>query len=188
MTAGGVIQKIEAMFAERGSTEYHGEAVTQLEHALQTAWEAEKSGASPELIVAALLHDIGHLLHSHGEHAADRGLDDRHEELGYQFLTKHFSPAVSEPVRLHVPAKRYLCTVGSDYLVHLSPASVTSLSLQGGPMSSDEMAMFETHPQYRAAVSLRRWDDAAKVPGFPTQSLNHYWKFVEQTLASAPRH
>ncbi len=188
MTAGGVFPKIEAMFAERGATEYHGEAVTQLEHALQTAWEAEKSGAAPELIAAALLHDIGHLLLGQGEHAADRGLDDRHEELGYRFLAKHFRPAVSEPVRLHVPAKQYLCAAETDYLTRLSPASVTSLALQGGPMSTDEANTFETNTHYRDALALRRWDDVAKVPGLVTPSLNHYLNFVEQSLVSVARH
>ena len=116
MIPDAMIDRIERLFADRGAEEYHGEAVSQLEHALQAAAAGEREGAAPELIVAALLHDIGHLIHSHGEDAAERGIDDRHEELGQRFLQQHFGPAVTEPVRLHVAAKRYLCAVEPGYL------------------------------------------------------------------------
>ncbi|CAN5217967.1 HD domain-containing protein [soil metagenome] len=176
------IVTIEKLFEERGAAEYHGEAVTQLEHALQSASAAEASGAAASLIAAALLHDIGHLLQSHGEQAAEHGIDDRHEELGQRFLRRHFGPDVTEPVRLHVAAKRYLCTVDPEYHQILSHASVLSLYLQGGPMSAGEVAEFEANAHGRDAATLRRWDDIAKVPGLVTASLPHYLQYVKVAL------
>ena len=122
-----VVDDLSELFAQRGNSLYGGEAVTQREHALQAARLAEKSGADAELITAALLHDIGHLLHEFPDDAADDGVDDRHEELGERWLSRHFGPAVTEPVRLHVAAKRYLCAVEADYFSELSPTSVQSL-------------------------------------------------------------
>jgi phosphonate degradation associated HDIG domain protein len=182
MTPEAILTRIELFFAERGAEEYHGEAVTQLEHALQSAAAGEREGASSELIVAALLHDIGHLLQSHGEDAAERGIDDRHESLGQRFLQKHFGRAVTEPVRLHVAAKRYLCAVEPEYLARLSPASRRSLELQGGPMSRSEAATFEGEEFYREATQLRRWDDMAKVPGLPTPKLEQFRDRIERAL------
>jgi phosphonate degradation associated HDIG domain protein len=181
MSPDAVADRIERLFAEGGGAEYHGEAVTQLEHALQSAAAAEREGASPELIVAALLHDIGHLLQSHGDHAAARGIDDRHEALGQRFLAKHFGPAVSEPVRLHVAAKRYLCAVEPDYRAKLSPASEKSLVLQGGPMSAAEIAEYESSPHHEAATRLRRWDDIAKVAGLATPGVDHFRESIRQS-------
>ncbi|OWK43724.1 phosphonate degradation HD-domain oxygenase [Fimbriiglobus ruber] len=181
-TATPFLDRIDALFADRGAAQYGGEAVSQLEHALQAALLAEQSGAGPELVTAALLHDVGHLLHAKGEDCVDRGIDDEHENLGYRFLTRMFGPAVSEPVRLHVPAKRFLCTSEPSYQATLSPASVLSLSLQGGPMTADEVAEFRRHPQAEAAVALRRWDDEAKVPGLPTPPFAHFRPLVEAAL------
>ncbi len=174
MTADDILDRIERLFAERGADEYHGEDVSQLEHALQSAMAGEAEGARSELIVAALLHDIGHLLQSHGENAAERGIDDRHEALGQRFLEKHFVPAVTEPVRLHVAAKRYLCAVESEYRNCLSASSQLSLDLQGGPMNSAEVAEFEQEQFYESACQLRRWDDIAKIRGLATPPFTHY--------------
>jgi phosphonate degradation associated HDIG domain protein len=157
-----------ALYAERGAAEYHGEAVTQLEHALQTAQLAEQAGADPQLIVAALLHDVGHLL----------GEGDDHEALGYRYLTKYFGPEVCEPVRLHVAAKRYLCTKDEHYRTGLSPESQRTFLLQGGAMTDDEMHEFESNPHSKSAIALRRWDDAAKVPGLATPPYHHYLTLV----------
>jgi [1-hydroxy-2-(trimethylamino)ethyl]phosphonate dioxygenase len=173
-----VITTIERLFRERGSTAYLGEPVSQLEHALQSAHAAEREGASPALIAAALLHDVGHLLHALGEDAADCGLDDRHEELGERFLARYFPLGVSEPVQLHVAAKRYLCATVAEYRDRLSPASRQSLQLQGGPLNSAEAEAFRAGPHADAAVMLRRWDDAAKVSGQPTPPLEHYLSVV----------
>jgi phosphonate degradation associated HDIG domain protein len=177
-----VIDSLFTLFREKGNGAYFGEAVTETEHALQCANLAEESGAPPELIAAALLHDVGHLLHGLPEDAAERGLDGRHEEEGAAWLGGHFGPAVVDPVRLHVAAKRYLCAVEADYHAGLSGASRRSLRLQGGPMSPDEVRRFEQEPWFRSAVAVRRWDDAAKVPGLVVPGLDHYRPRLEAVL------
>lgn len=177
-----VIDRIFALFRERGNEMYFGEAVTETEHALQCAYLAEQSGAAPELVAAALLHDVGHLLHDLGEDIAQRGIDGRHEEGGAAWLANHFGPAVVDPVRLHVAAKRYLCAIEPDYHAGLSDASQQSLVLQGGPMSADEVEQFEEQPGFRAAVAVRRWDDAAKVPDWAVPGLEHYRACLEAVM------
>ena len=163
-----------------GGSLYFGEAVTQLEHALQTAALAERSGAPDALVVAALLHDIGHLLHGLDEQTADRGIDARHEDVGESWLASRFSPAVSEPVRLHVAAKRYLCATDPVYVSGLSEASRQSLTLQGGPMRDSDVHAFERTPWAQDAIRLRRWDDAAKVPGLRVPDVSHYLARIDQ--------
>lgn len=168
------------MFDERGGSNYGGEGVNQLEHALQAAWLAEQEGASPALIAAALLHDIGHLLHELPEDAPDHGVDDLHEASAAKFLRGVFSEEVVESVGMHVSAKRYLCSVDPQYLGTLSPPSVLSLELQGGPMSPDECEAFRGNPHWADATRLRRWDDAAKTPGLQTPPLEHFLDYVRQ--------
>lgn len=169
-----VIAEIIRLFRERGDTAYFGEQVSQREHALQAAALAEAEGAANTLIVAALLHDIGHLLHSLPENSADQGIDTGHEQIGDRWLRRHFGPAVTEPTRLHVAAKRYLCAVDAAYAAHLSAASRQSLALQGGPYDPAECTTFEQNPFFRDAVRLRRWDDEAKRENWPTPSVEHY--------------
>jgi phosphonate degradation associated HDIG domain protein len=169
-----VVETICELFATRGHDAYIGEPVSQLEHALQSAHHAQQAGAADALVVAALLHDVGHLIHKRPEYCADHGIDDQHEALGQAFLSRHCGPEVSEPVRLHVAAKRYLCATEADYLNQLSPASQKSLALQGGPFTADEVRQFERLPFYRDALALRRWDDLAKVPGMAVPGLDHY--------------
>jgi phosphonate degradation associated HDIG domain protein len=169
-----IVDEIMDLFARRGAAAYHGEAVSQTEHALQAAELAEREGASDNLVVAALLHDVGHLLDGQDEDLADRGLDGRHEEAGCAWLAVYFAPTVTEPIRLHVAAKRYLCAVDPGYLAGLSRSSRLSLSLQGGPMEAKERADFESNPLYHDAVRLRHWDDTAKVPGLMVPGLDHY--------------
>jgi phosphonate degradation associated HDIG domain protein len=170
----GIVEEIVALFERRGAEAYFGEAVSQLEHALQAAHQAVRENASNALVVAALLHDVGHLLHDLPEDVADGGVDARHEEVGETWLARHFGPEVTEPVRLHVAAKRYLCATDPEYCARLSPASVQSLALQGGPFGEAEVREFERHPYFREAVRLRRWDDAAKVPGLEVPGLEAY--------------
>ena len=177
------VENILTLFDERGHSQYGGENVTQLEHALQTAELAEQAGASSALIVAALLHDIGHLLHELPDDAPDQGMDDCHESSGCSFLRTCFPAAVVEPVRLHVDAKRYLCAIDSAYFDQLSEPSIVSLSLQGGPMSSKEIVAFEVNAHCQSAIQLRRWDDTAKVPGKSTPSLRYFEKYL-QDIAS----
>jgi phosphonate degradation associated HDIG domain protein len=177
-----VIDRIFALFRDKGNGAYFGEAVTETEHALQSAHMAERSGAGPELIAAALLHDVGHLLHALPEDIAERGIDGRHEAGGAAWLERYFGPAVVDPVRLHVAAKRYLCAVEPDYHGALSEPSRRSLRLQGGPMSADEVSRFELEPWFRSAVAVRRWDDVAKVPGLVVPGLDHYRPCLEAVL------
>jgi gamma-butyrobetaine dioxygenase len=169
-----VADVITRLFEKGGNAAYFGEAVSQTEHALQTAHLAEGEGAPDTLVVAALVHDIGHLLHGLPETIAERGIDGRHEAGGSDWLARHFGQAVSDPVRLHVAAKRYLCAVDPEYLALLSPASQKSLELQGGPFDAAGARAFEAEPHYRDAVRLRRWDDRAKIPGLTVPPLAHY--------------
>ncbi len=173
-----VVDEIANLFDRGGGSLYGGEAVTQQEHALQAARLAEKSAAGAPLISAALLHDIGHLLHDLPDDAPSGGIDDRHEQLGERWLVQHFGTDVTEPVRLHVAAKRYLCAVEPDYFAALSPTSVQSLKLQGGPFSADQVQSFESSPFFREAVELRRWDDEAKIVGLRTPDLAHFLSYT----------
>jgi len=179
-----IIDEIIDLFQQRGDAAYYGEAISQTEHALQAAALAEQQGAPDTLVVAALLHDIGHLLDGQDEDLADRGLDGRHEEAGYSWLAAHFGPKVTEPVRLHVAAKRYLCAVDPVYLAGLSPASRLSLSLQGGPLEAEKLTDFESNPLYHDAIRLRRWDDTAKVPGLMVPGLEHYRARLEAVVSA----
>jgi phosphonate degradation associated HDIG domain protein len=169
-------------FRQRGSCNYGKEAVTQQEHALQAAYAAEQSGASAPLVAACLLHDIGHMLHDLPEDAPDHDIDDEHEQLGAAWLVDYFLPEVVEPVRLHVAAKRYLCHADPNYFAKLSPPSVQSLALQGGPMTASQAAHFEKHPHFHAAIALRRFDELAKIPGLPTPPIEHYRTHLETSL------
>src|SRR5262245_46888748 len=180
-----IIDRIFTLFREKGNGAYFGEAITETEHALQCAHLAERSGSAPELVAAALLHDVGHLLHGLPEDAAKRGIDGRHEDAGALCLKASFGPAVVHPVRLHVAAKRYLCAVEPGYHAGLSEASRLSLRLQGGPMSPEEVRRFEQEPWFRPAVAVRRWDDAAKVPGLVVPGLEHYRPCLEAVLVRA---
>ena len=158
-----------------GGRAYLGEPVTVLEHSLQAADLAERGGLPTELVVAALLHDIGWLL---------RGGPRAHELRGASHLARHFGPEVAEPVRLHVEAKRYLATVEPGYRELLSDASVRTMATQGGPMPETEVEAFLERPHSAAAVALRRLDDRAKVPGASTPTLDHYVPLVESLLAA----
>lgn len=169
-----VVSTVVELFATRGHDAYFGERVTQLAHALQCAYLAVRADAPDSLVAAALLHDFGHLLPGSDESLAERGIDACHEELGARWLEKYFSLAVTEPIRLHVPAKRYLCATDQGYLRGLSEASRVSLLLQGGPFSRPELKQFETNPYFEDALRLRRWDDEAKHVGLGVPPLSAY--------------
>ena len=168
-----VVDQLIAVFRAHGHRHY-GENVTEQQHGLQCATLAESAGEPPSIVLACLLHDLGHLLHHMGEDVADRGLDARHESIGAAWLDRHFPPEIVEPIRLHVDAKRYLCWKDPQYLAGLSEASRKSLALQGGPMSPGEAAEFEAGSHYQAAVQVRRYDDMGKVPGALTPELEHF--------------
>ncbi|WP_211453464.1 phosphonate degradation HD-domain oxygenase [Collimonas antrihumi] len=172
------IPQICELFDRGGHEIYSGEPVNQLQHALQSATLAEQAGAEPELVCAALLHDLGHLLNPQGETPSARGVDDTHQYFAIPYLRGLFSPAVLEPIRLHVDAKRYLCATDSAYWGRLSEDSKRSLELQGGVFSAIDAAKFIARPYAADAVSLRLWDDQAKVEGMATPDLRHFSKLM----------
>ncbi|MGA0572038.1 phosphonate degradation HD-domain oxygenase [Variovorax sp. VNK109] len=178
------LDDIERLFAERGGEQYSGEPVTQLEHALQSAALAEAEGADDALVTAALLHDLGHLLHDFGESPTMRGIDDVHQYRALPFLRGLFDDAVLSPIKLHVDAKRYLCASRPGYYESLSADSKRSLALQGGIYSSDEAGAFIAQPGAEAAVRLRIWDDLAKVEGLPTPPLSYYIDRARRCMAA----
>jgi phosphonate degradation associated HDIG domain protein len=178
-----LIDRIEAVFAQFGATRYaglHSEPVTALQHALQCAQLAEWAHADDALVAASLLHDVGHFIDADPVSAS---VDDVHEMRAVPFLASTFSTDVVEPVRLHVQAKRYLVATDPRYLGGLSPASVHSLHLQGGPMGDDEVLLFEALPFAEQAVALRRWDDLAKRPRKKTPPLEHYLPLLRDLAA-----
>ena len=169
-----LVERIIAVFEAKGG-EHYDEAVTQNEHAVQTAELGRVAGASDELVAAALLHDLGHLLldeHDHRPDFLDRDL--HHEDVAARFLSSWFPEAVTEPIRLHVDAKRYLCAVDDAYHSTLSQASVASLVVQGGPMTIDEVDAFRALDAASAAADLRRWDDLAKDPTVRSAPVRSY--------------
>jgi phosphonate degradation associated HDIG domain protein len=180
-----VADEICQIFATRGSAAYFGEAVSTTDHCLQTAYFAQLEQAPAQLVLAALLHDIGHLVVEVPDEIEDWLEDARHEEIGGAWLARRFGPAISEPVRLHVPAKRYLCATQQSYFKRLSPASVKTLELQGGPMSAVEVAAFETEPFFREAIRVRQWDDSGKVAGMVIPGLSSYRAMLEKEVRVA---
>lgn len=177
-----IVNEIFDLFEKRGGTAYFGEPVSIIEHCLEAAHLAENAKESSSLVVAALLHDIGHLIHNLPQDIGNRGIDSKHEDLACEWLSSYFSPEITEPIRLHVAAKRYLCHVDPSYLRQLSPASMLSLSLQGGPLVDDAAEDFVRSPYSRHALLIRRWDDSAKIPGLDVPGLQHYRSLVESTV------
>ena len=171
---------ILALYSARGTEAYFGERVSMAEHALQAAHFAQAEAAPEPLVVAALLHDIGHLLEDVPQELKDWTSDARHELAGARWLARHFAPAVSEPVRLHVAAKRYLCATDAGYRALLSEASLHTLGLQGGPLSAREVPLFKSEPFSGEAVRVRRWDDAGKVAGLRTASFADHCALIER--------
>lgn len=169
------------LFARLGGLRY-GEDVSQLEHALQSAHHAKVYGAPPALVAAALLHDVGHMMQKAGENAADLGIDTRHEITSADYLARAFGPEVTEPIRLHVAAKRYRVAVDPAYLGRLSKASLQSLGLQGGPMSADEIEAFLAEPAARAALRLRGYDEAGKVPDAEVADFDTYGALLRNLI------
>lgn len=174
--------EIMQLFLERGTSAYFGEGVSVAEHGLQAAHFARLAGAPAALIIAALLHDIGHLLTAVADDPDDWVEDACHEKSGARWLGSRFPAEVTEPVRLHVPAKRFLCATDPRYVALLSPASLVTLKLQGGPMSVLEVTEFKAAAFYQQAVAVRRWDDRAKVVGLATPDFADYVPEI-QTLS-----
>lgn len=176
------VEAIVSLYAKRAALRYGSELVSQLEHALQCMQLALSDGAGAELAAAAFLHDIGHLVTCRA-HEIGREVDDLHEYLALPFLRGAFGPAVLEPIKLHVSAKRYLCHAEPGYWERLSPASKHSLELQGGAYTAGEAALFIGQPFARDAVRLRRWDDAAKIPSLAVPDLGFVAKLLHDTAS-----
>jgi gamma-butyrobetaine dioxygenase len=174
MKSDDAVAAIAGLFASEGAAEYLGEPVTQAVHMLQAAVLAEREQAGDALVAAALLHDVGHFQGTLTGHDLMQGTDNRHSDTGAAWLARWFGPEVTEPVRLHVAAKRYLCATEPAYAAGLSPASVYTLGVQGGPMQGAELAAFEADPHARAAIRVRRWDDAGKDPAMQVPAFDHF--------------
>jgi len=182
LTPDTVVPFIADIFARRGAEEYLGEPVTISEHMLQCAELAERSGASDALVAAALLHDIGHFTNEFPDDAAEQGIDAVHEEAGAKILRDYFPPLITDCVRYHVAAKRYLCATDPAYFGKLSGASVHSLNLQGGPMSALEVQDFARNPHLKDILRVRIWDDTGKDPDHAAPPFAHYQPLLERVV------
>ncbi len=182
MTTADPVTQIAELFETHGAAEYFGEPVTQAAHMLQAAQLAERDGADDALVAAALLHDVGHFTGAVSGQQLMRGTDNRHSHSGADWLARSFGPEVTEPVRQHVAAKRYLCAVDPGYARLLSPASVYTLGVQGGPMRGAELAAFAASPYAQTACRLRRWHDAAKEPGVTAPPFEHFKSLLSGLL------
>lgn len=176
------VSDIRSLFEQYGGIAYSGEPVTQLQHALQSGVLAEEAGANDELVAAAFLHDLGHLLNLQGATPTERGIDDLHQYFALPFLRAVLPDAVLEPIRLHVDAKRCLCAIDDAYFDQLSADSVRSLQLQGGIFSRDEAEAFLEKPYAQDALRLRKWDDRAKEENRATPDIDHYLAVVERVM------
>jgi phosphonate degradation associated HDIG domain protein len=174
-----VFAEVLALFSRGGAEAYIGEPVSVREHALQSAFFAQQAHAAPALIVASLLHDVGHLVEDVPDDIDEWTEDARHEEVGSRWLAQRFGPEVAEPVRLHVAAKRYLCATNAAYFAKLSSASIHTLHLQGDPMSPSEVTLFEKETYFKDALRVRVWDDRGKIAGLATPALEDYRSLVE---------
>ncbi len=176
------VEFILDLFARRGSEAYMGEPVNMAQHMEQTAACAVADGASDELVIAALLHDIGHFVGDCPIDALETGVDNLHQLAGAKFLEAYYPASVTGPIRLHVAAKKYLCALEGQYFAHLSAASVQSLQVQGGPMTETEIEAFESSPYHQAAVQLRRYDDDGKVAGLDIKPVQGYQNMLQSLL------
>jgi len=182
LTPQTIVPFLADIFERRGAEEYLGEDVTITQHMLQGAYFAEQRGESEDIIVAALLHDIGHFTSELGTFAMNDEMDRLHEDAGAEVLEPFFPPLITDCVRYHVAAKRYLCSVDPMYFGRLSQASVKSLELQGGPMSRDEAAEFAQNPNLDAIVKVRNLDDEGKLVGLETPDFDHYAPMVQRAV------
>ena len=185
LTPDTIVAFLGSIFERRGSEEYLGEPVSMGEHMLQGAAIAEQNGQPEEIIVGALLHDIGHFTSEFGTFTMDDTEDRHHEDAGAEVLERFFPTVITDCVRYHVAAKRYLCATRPDYFRRLSEASVHSLKLQGGPMSAVEVADFEKNPNLKEIVAVRYLDDAGKRAGMETPD---YWHFAPMVQRMVDKH
>lgn len=182
LTPDNIVAFLGDIFTRRGGEEYLGEPVTMAEHMLQGAHFAEKAGEPEVIIVSALLHDIGHFTSEFGTFSMDDVNDKFHEDAGAEVLEPFFPTLVTDCVRYHVAAKRYLCTAKPSYYDRLSEASIHSLNLQGGPMNADEVTEFEKNPNLKEIVKVRYYDEAGKRADLEIQPFSHYAPMVQRIV------
>ena len=179
-----IVAFLADIFERRGADSYLGEPVTMSQHMLQGAKLAEGAGADDALVAASLLHDIGHYTNEFPDDALEQGIDNHHDEAGAAVLAPFFPRRVTDCVRYHVAAKRYLCATEPDYFAKLSPASVHTLGLQGGPMSEEEVVELAQNPNLDAILQVRRWDEAGKDPDMQTPPFAHYAPLLQRVVDS----
>lgn len=182
LTRHNIVDFLGSIFDRRGGEEYLGEPVTMGEHMLQGATLAERNGQPEEIIVAALLHDIGHFTSEFGTFSMEDTEDRHHEEAGAVVLERFLPQVVTDCCRFHVAAKRYLCATRPEYFQRLSEASVHSLNLQGGAMSEAEVAAFEQNPNLKEIIAVRYLDDAGKREGMDTPDFWHFAPMVQRLV------
>lgn len=182
LTPDTIVAFLGDIFERRGGEEYLGEPVTMAQHMLQGATLAEEAGLSEEIIVAALLHDIGHFTSEFGTYSPEDTEDRHHEEAGEKVLAPFFAPVITDCVKYHVAAKRYLCATKPEYFARLSVASVHTLELQGGPMSAAEVAAFEANPNLEAIIQVRYLDEAGKRADMQTPDFAHFAPMVQRQV------
>ena len=179
-----IVDFIGSIFERRGGEEYLGERVTMGQHMLQGATMAEQSKEPDDIIIGALLHDIGHFTSEFGTFSMEDKKDRYHEDAGAAVLENFFPKVITDCCRYHVAAKRYLCATNPEYFQKLSAASVHSLNLQGGPMSETEIKEFERNPNLKKILTVRLYDDAGKVPDMDTPSFWHFAPLVQKMVDS----
>ena len=179
-----IVDFIGSIFERRGGEEYLGEPVTMGQHMLQGATMAEQSKEPDDIIIGALLHDIGHFTSEFGTFSMEDKKDRYHEDAGAAVLENFFPKVITDCCRYHVAAKRYLCATNPEYFQKLSAASVHSLNLQGGPMSETEIKEFERNPNLKKILTVRLYDDAGKVPDMDTPSFWHFAPLVQKMVDS----
>lgn len=180
LDASNIVDFLADIFERRGSEEYLGEPVTMAQHMLQGAVLAQKDGCREEIVVAALLHDIGHFTSEFGMFSMQDTADKFHQDAGAEVLQDFFPSLVVDCVRYHVAAKRYLCATDPDYLGKLSSASVHSLELQGGPMNKNEVMDFARNPNLNDIIVVRYLDDAGKSATMKTPPFSHYAPMIQR--------
>ena len=182
LSVNNIVAFLGDIFTRRGGEEYLGEPVTMAEHMLQAAYFAEKAGEPEIIVVASLLHDIGHFTSEFGTFSMDDVQDKYHEEAGANVLRQFFPALVLDCVRHHVAAKRYLCAVNPEYYDRLSDASIHSLDLQGGPMSEEEVAVFKKKPYLKEIIRVRSYDEAGKNASLDTQPFSYYAPMIQRIV------
>lgn len=179
-----IVAFLQDIFERRGGEEYLGEPVTMAEHMLQGATIAENNGQPEEIIVGALLHDIGHFTSEFGTFSMADTEDRFHEDAGAEVLAQFFPDVIVDCVRYHVAAKRYLCATKPAYFDRLSVASVHSLNLQGGPMDADEVTEFANNPNLKQIIAVRYLDDAGKRDDMAIPDFAHFAPMVQRMVDS----